>query len=79
MSVRNSDLCTPSKIFWAPQVAPILESVSDSCSEFAARTADAIRAGEEVLRARCAYNKRVAEAAKLPTWGLRQRPGKQAP
>lgn len=63
MNAQNNEPGTPDKIFRAPLVAPCLESVSISKDEFTAGTADAMGLAAEILRARCTYDERVAEAA----------------
>jgi hypothetical protein len=63
MSGRNDALGTPNTIFRAPLVAPPMESVSISTEELAPGTGNAMGLEEEILRERCAYDARVAEAA----------------
>lgn len=61
MSARTSGLCTPTRIFRAPEVTPVLESISDSLGEFAVRIAEAMNS--QVSLAPCDYEEGVAEAA----------------
>ena len=63
MNARNNECSTPSKIFRAPVVAPSLESASISADEFASGTTNAMGLTGDILRARCAYDERIAEAA----------------
>lgn len=63
MSLQKCDISAPNKMFRAVRVAPTLESAADSCDEFAAGMADAMRLEREIAGARRDYDARVAEAA----------------
>jgi hypothetical protein len=76
MRAQKSEHGTPSTIFRAPAVAPSVESGS-STDEFPAGAIGLTRMAAEIVRARHAYDQRVAEAAYYLALRRRFGPGRE--